>query len=149
MIAAIYARKSHRAGRPRRAMLNSLAGRWTLEAQSMREDLKRSYRARAWKEIRSEGPYAWIASPLLGIMAIAHIGEHGWQATLLSVQAAVYLAVVVLLLIYWRLFSISVQVHRFQDTIDQILSNPDAPEDTPALSENAVRRIRHSLQLDT
>ena len=115
----------------------------------MREDLKRSYRYRAWQQIRSEGPFAWLALPLMFGMVIAHIEEHGWQATLLSVQAPVYVAVLVLLLIYWRLFTISIQIHQFQQTIDTLLTDPDCREDGPILSENAVRRFRHWLQLDT
>ena len=118
----------------------------------MVEDLKRlkgSYRSQAWQEIKSEGPLAYLALPLLILMAITHIAEHGWQATLLSTQGAVYVAVLVLMLIYWRLFSISIQIHRFQDTIDEILTDPDCREDGPILSEVAIRRLRHSLELDT
>src|SRR2546425_2891262 len=114
----------------------------------MVEDLKRlkgSYRSQAWKEIKREGPLAYLALPVLILMAGSHIGEHGWQATLLSVQAVLYVAIVVLLLIYWRLCTISIQIHRFQDTIDEILTDPDCREDGPTLSENAVRRIRRSL----
>src|SRR3989441_8393782 len=64
-----------------------------LEGTIMVEDLKRlkgSYRSQAWQEIKSEGPLAYLALPLLILMAITHIAEHGWQAPLLSTQGAVY-----------------------------------------------------------
>src|SRR3989441_11619774 len=50
-----------------------------LEGTIMVEDLKRlkgSYRSQAWQEIKSEGPLAYLAVPLLILMAITHI-VHG------------------------------------------------------------------------
>lgn|SRR2546422_7016069 len=134
VVAAIYAPKAGRLG----------------EVPEMNAEKPRpTYRHRAWKEIKSEGPFVWLMVPLMIFMAGSHIERDGWQAALLSVQGAVYVAISFSCCIYSRIFTLSCQLHTFQDTIDQILTNPDAPEDTPRLSEAAVRLIRRSLQLDT
>jgi hypothetical protein len=115
----------------------------------MQDHFKRSYASRAWSDIRREGLWTWLPIVLLWSMIIAHIGEVGWRAALLSTQSSIYVAILVLLVIYWRLFTVSIQLYQFQAMIDLILTDPDARDDGPILSEADVRRFRRWLHLDS